>query len=145
MVASVGRIRRLVRIESLSYACMSCVSCRLILLLRSAPSAPDCNTGRNSVAFTYTPPRFQINMQDTLAEWSKALASGASPQGRGFEPHGCHFVFAIICVCVPFAPVVIALLVEVFRSFRFYGGITIMTCFTSSRSPLASLAQLVRA
>ena len=29
--------------------------------------------------------------QDTLAEWSKALASGASPQGRGFEPHRCHF------------------------------------------------------
>ena len=27
---------------------------------------------------------------DTLAEWSKALASGASPQGRGFEPHRCH-------------------------------------------------------
>ena len=30
--------------------------------------------------------------QDSLAEWSKALASGASPQGRGFEPHSCHFV-----------------------------------------------------
>ena len=28
--------------------------------------------------------------EDTLAEWSKALASGASPQGRGFEPHRCH-------------------------------------------------------
>ena len=27
---------------------------------------------------------------DSLAEWSKALASGASPQGRGFEPHSCH-------------------------------------------------------
>ena len=30
---------------------------------------------------------------DSLAEWSKALASGASPKGRGFEPHSCHFVF----------------------------------------------------
>ena len=30
--------------------------------------------------------------QDSLAEWSKALASGASPQGRGFEPHSCHSV-----------------------------------------------------
>ena len=30
---------------------------------------------------------------DSLAEWSKALASGASPQGRGFEPHSCHFNF----------------------------------------------------
>ena len=28
---------------------------------------------------------------DSLAEWSKVLASGASPQGRGFEPHSCHF------------------------------------------------------
>ena len=27
---------------------------------------------------------------DSLAEWSKALAQGASPQGRGFEPHSCH-------------------------------------------------------
>ena len=27
---------------------------------------------------------------DSLAEWSKALASGASPQGRAFEPHSCH-------------------------------------------------------
>ncbi len=32
--------------------------------------------------------------QDSLAEWSKALASGASPQGRGFEPHSCHFLVA---------------------------------------------------
>ena len=28
--------------------------------------------------------------QDSLAVWSKALAQGASPQGRGFEPHSCH-------------------------------------------------------
>ena len=28
--------------------------------------------------------------QDSLAERSKALAYGASPQGRGFEPHNCH-------------------------------------------------------
>ena len=27
---------------------------------------------------------------DSLAEWSKALALGASPQGHGFEPHSCH-------------------------------------------------------
>ena len=24
-------------------------------------------------------------------EWSKALAAGANPQGRGFEPYNCHF------------------------------------------------------
>ena len=28
--------------------------------------------------------------QDSLAEWSKALASSASPQGRGFEPDSCQ-------------------------------------------------------
>ena len=32
----------------------------------------------------------QYPTQDSLAEWSKALASGASPQGRGFEPHSCQ-------------------------------------------------------
>ena len=31
-----------------------------------------------------------FNKQDSLAQWSKALASGASPQGRGLEPHSCH-------------------------------------------------------
>jgi hypothetical protein len=27
-----------------------------------------------------------------MAEWSKALALGASSKERGFEPHSCHFV-----------------------------------------------------
>ena len=35
----------------------------------------------------------QYPTQDSLAEWSKALASGASPQGRGFEPNSCHTLF----------------------------------------------------
>ena len=26
-----------------------------------------------------------------VAEWSKALALGASPKGRGFEPHQYHY------------------------------------------------------
>ena len=26
-----------------------------------------------------------------MAEWSKALRLGRSPQGRGFKPHRCHF------------------------------------------------------
>ena len=41
------------------------------------------------------PPRTQTHALacDSLAAWSKALASGASPQGRGFEPHSCHFFF----------------------------------------------------
>ena len=34
----------------------------------------------------------QYPTQDSLAEWSKALASGASPQGRGLEPHSCHLL-----------------------------------------------------
>ena len=36
--------------------------------------------------------RMRAQCQDSLAEWSKALAQGASPQGRGFEPHSCHWV-----------------------------------------------------
>ena len=31
------------------------------------------------------------NAQDSLAERSKAVAQGAIPKGRGFEPHRCHF------------------------------------------------------
>ena len=40
----------------------------------------------------------QMRSTDSLAEWSKALAPGASPKGRGFEPHSCHFhIFGIRC------------------------------------------------
>ena len=35
--------------------------------------------------------RFQEATQDSLAERSKAVAQGAIPKGRGFEPHSCHF------------------------------------------------------
>ena len=31
-----------------------------------------------------------IAIQGNVAEWSKALALGASPKGRGFEPHRYH-------------------------------------------------------
>ena len=34
--------------------------------------------------------------QDSLAERSKAVAQGAIPQGRGFEPHSCHFPISSI-------------------------------------------------
>ena len=37
-----------------------------------------------------------MDTQDSLAEWSKALAQGASPQGRGLEPHSCHFIQFIL-------------------------------------------------
>ena len=30
-------------------------------------------------------------LKDALAERSKAVAQGAIPKGRGFEPHRCHF------------------------------------------------------
>ena len=33
----------------------------------------------------------------SLAEWSKALASGASPKGRGFESHSCHSFARVRC------------------------------------------------
>jgi hypothetical protein len=33
--------------------------------------------------------------EGSLAEWSKALALGASPQGRGFEPHSYHLFLDI--------------------------------------------------
>ena len=35
-----------------------------------------------------------IAWHDSLAERSKAVAQGAIPQGRGFEPHSCHFVLS---------------------------------------------------
>ena len=41
-----------------------------------------------------------MDTQDSLAEWSKALAQGASPQGRGFEPHSCHFISSCSCLVV---------------------------------------------
>ena len=37
---------------------------------------------------------------DTLAQCSKALASGASPQGRGFQPHRCHLAVSIFQLSV---------------------------------------------
>ena len=48
----------------------------------------------------------RINFRDTLAERSKAVAQGAIPKGRGFEPHRCHFgyvsAFACVCACLHF-------------------------------------------
>ena len=32
--------------------------------------------------------------QDSLAERSKAVAQGATPQGRGLDPRSCHFAVA---------------------------------------------------
>ena len=33
--------------------------------------------------------------EDNVAEWSKALASGASPKGRGFKSRCCHSLLSI--------------------------------------------------
>ena len=30
---------------------------------------------------------------DSLTEWSKAVAPGAIPKGRGLEPHSCHLLY----------------------------------------------------
>ena len=49
----------------------------------------------------------KASVHDSLAEWSKALASGASPQGRGFEPHSCHFPY-VVCFCFLFSKQVLA-------------------------------------
>ena len=42
-----------------------------------------------------------------MAEWSKALALGASPRGRGFEPHCYHeitrgFILFVLVCCAGF-------------------------------------------
>ena len=61
---------------------------------RCAPASPSPNTRRRKARRA---PRLRERLpQDSLAEWSKALASGASPQGRGFEPHSCHFPSALM-------------------------------------------------
>ena len=38
--------------------------------------------------------------QDALAERSKAVAQGAIPKGRGFEPHRRHFTSGVHAVVV---------------------------------------------
>ena len=56
-------------------------------------------SARSSTAGTRPPdwsqegfvPRPMHVAKDTLAERSKAVAQGAIPKGRGFEPHRCHF------------------------------------------------------
>ena len=35
----------------------------------------------------------ESDLKDTLAERSKAVAQGAIPKGRGFEPHRCHLIW----------------------------------------------------
>ena len=50
----------------------------------------------------------KFSTHDSLAEWSKALASGASPQGRRFEPHSCQ---NMQCVCVATQEIVCTVLV----------------------------------
>ena len=45
---------------------------------------------RGRIAFLLQRTCAQPNRVDILAAWSTALTSGASPQGRGLEPHRCH-------------------------------------------------------
>ena len=41
--------------------------------------------------FALLDPTAQRHVNDALAERSKAVAQGAIPKGRGFEPHRRHF------------------------------------------------------
>ena len=47
-------------------------------------------------------PTTQTARIDSLAEWSKALASGANPKGRGLDTHSCQSCPAC-CACVEHA------------------------------------------
>ena len=76
--ASTQRRRRVAAVQ----ACLGRCSKRL-----RAASAPN--------AATHPP-----HEHDSLAEWSKALASGASPKGRGFESHRCHGMPMNISECI---------------------------------------------
>ena len=48
------------------------------------------NAFTNNVTFTCK--------HDSLAERSKAVAQGAIPKGRGFEPHSCHSFSHCDCI-----------------------------------------------
>ena len=65
-------------------------SCNLLTHVTSCQDLAELSCGLWA-AHTHSSMRAYVYIcQDSLAEWSKALASGASPQGRGFEPHSCH-------------------------------------------------------
>ena len=58
--------------------------------------------GRHRASLVYSSESAcEYYVQDSLAEWSKALAQGASPQGRGFEPHSCHFAAPVETAVAP--------------------------------------------
>ncbi len=42
--------------------------------------------------------------QGSVAEWSKALVLGTSPQGRGFESHRCQILYCLVFVAVNISP-----------------------------------------
>ena len=52
--------------------------------------------------FTFTHPDRVIRVLNqgrisgSVAEWSKALVLGTSPQGRGFESHRCHMFYILL-------------------------------------------------
>ena len=59
---------------------------------------PACANFFNCFFFLISKPPIAQNENrqlDSMAEWSKALASGASPKGRGFEPHCCHIIYVL--------------------------------------------------
>jgi hypothetical protein len=63
------------------------------------PFTPSSCTPAATNPLTPPPSPRSRSHYDSLAEWSKALAPGASLQGRGLEPHSCHRLGA--CVQTP--------------------------------------------
>jgi hypothetical protein len=59
-------------------------ACAFFCASSCALSTPPCAA---EAAKIWPPPSFH----DSLAERSKAVAQGAIPKGRGFEPHSCQF------------------------------------------------------
>ena len=51
----------------------------------------------NATLFELAQKNLLVHM-DSLAERSKAVAQGAVPKGRGFEPHSCHFDSRELCL-----------------------------------------------
>ena len=55
-------------------------------------------TGKQPYTYKNLPNDALIPYPGSVAEWSKALVLGTSPQGRGFESHRCKITFCTFCI-----------------------------------------------
>jgi hypothetical protein len=74
------------------------LSCTIPLTQSLQPTAwhsDPVHIGAQALATTILKCMVWMNLilTNTLAERSKAVAQGAIPKGRGFEPHRCHFIW----------------------------------------------------